>query len=80
MNNQNDFIAKSAMNFAKNNQETIKKSSKAIGKVAYDNREKIAQVAYDNKEYIAQTAYDNREFIYDNREMLEGLGKGYMDA
>jgi len=46
-------MAKSAMNFAKNNKELIKKSGKAVGKVAYDHREQIAQVAYDNREYIA---------------------------
>ena len=46
-------MARSAMNFAKNNQEVIKKSGKAIGQAAYDHREQIAQVAYDNREYIA---------------------------
>ena len=57
---ENNF-ANSAFNFAKNNQELVKKSGQAIGKVAYDNREAIGNYAYQNREAIGNYAYQNRE-------------------
>ena len=44
------YLAKNAMEFAKNNPDLVKKSGQAIGKVAYDNREAIGNYAYQNRE------------------------------
>ena len=68
------------VNWAKNNQDTIKKSGQAVGKVAYDNREVIAHHAYENRETIGKYAYENKEFIantaYENQDFLYDVGKG----
>ena len=51
------------MDYAKKNPDVIKKSGKAVGKVAYDNREVIANYAYENREAIGNYAYEHREEI-----------------
>lgn len=78
-------MAKSALDFAKNNKETVKKSGKVVGKVAYDNKEAIGKFAMDNKEVIADAAIKNKDAIAsaaadsDNQDFLADLGKGYAE-
>ena len=59
-NNSNNYLM-AGLNFAKNNQELVKKSGQYVGKVAYDNREAIATYAYDNREAIGNYAYQHKD-------------------
>lgn len=74
------YMMNAGVNFAKNNQELVKKSGKAVGKVAYDNREMIANYAYENREAIGNYAYENKEFIantaYENQDFIKDVGSG----
>ena len=60
MDNSNNYLMH-GLNFAKNNQELVKKSGQYVGQVAYDNREAIANYAYQNREAIGNYAYQNRD-------------------
>ena len=59
------YLMDASVNYAKKNPDVIKKSGKAIGKFAYDNKEVVADYAYENREAIGKFAYEHKEQIAD---------------